>query len=103
MVKQVYHQNLIGHEINLSLQYGYPESDRQIYCKRHHKISEPTAQECENCPYYAGWMGGYGHECKWEDYIPSGQSDTKIIRHQDAKKEMLRVSELIDKGVLKKG
>ena len=100
-VKQVYHLNLIGHEINESLQYGYGTKDREIFCKRLHKITEPDAKDCDSCPYFAGWMMGHGHECKWEDVIDA-DDDIKIIPHEDARKEMYRVSKLIDKGIIEK-
>lgn len=101
-VKQVYHQNLIGHEINESIQGEYNSKDREIFCKKLHKITEPDAKECDSCPYFAGWMMGRGHECKWEDVIDA-DSDTRVIPHKDARKEMYRVSKLIDEGVIKKG
>ena len=39
MKKLIRHINLIGHEINQSIEDGYPESDREIYCKRLHTIT----------------------------------------------------------------
>lgn len=100
-VKQVYHQNLIGHEINESIEGNYPASDREIFCKKLHKITEPDAKQCESCPYLAGWMMGHGIECKWEDVIDINL-DEKVIPHDKRKEEMLRVSKLIDEGVIKK-
>lgn len=104
-LKQIYHTNLIGHEINESVSEGYDSSDREIYCKKLHKIFEPNAGDCEKCSYFAGRAMGHGIECKWED-VPDEEypdSDEKVIHHKDRRKEMLRVSELIDKGILKKG
>lgn len=101
-IKQVYHQNLIGHEINESIQEEYDSKDREIFCKKLHKITEPDEKDCDSCPYFAGFMMGHGHECVWEDVIDTDE-DTKIIPHQDARKEMYRVSKLIDEGILKKG
>ncbi len=100
-VKQVYHMNAIGHEINESLA-NYPASDREIYCKRLHKITEPDAEVCDKCPYFAGWMQGHGHECKWEDVIDINR-DEKFIPHDKVRDEFIRVSKLIDEGVIKKG
>ena len=85
-VKLVSHHNLIGHEINESME-KYGVSDREIYCKRLHKITEPLAEDCDNCPYFDGFLMGHGHECV----------------HEDAKKEFIRVSQLIDQGWIKKG
>ena len=100
-IKQVYHLNSIGHEINNSVRFNYPKSDREIYCKKYHKITEPTAKMCDNCPYFAGTMMGHGIECKWDDVIEEG--DEKLIPHNRVHDEFLRVSQLIDKGILKKG
>lgn len=101
-VKIVNHLNFIGHEINESLQEDYPTSDREIFCKKLHKITEPTEEDCETCPYYSGWMSGHGHECRWEDVIDITE-DTVYITHDKRHEEMLRVSKLIDEGVIKKG
>lgn len=102
---QVYHLNQIGHEINESLTNDYPSSDREIFCKRLHKITEPMQKDCSTCPYFAGLMMGYGHECKWEDVVDEGdegQFVEKLVPHQDVKKELYRVSKLIDQGIIKK-
>lgn len=101
-VKQVYHVNLIGHEINESIENDYPKSDREIFCKRQHKITEPDAKDCDICPYFAGTTMGHGIECKWEDVIDVNL-DEKVIPHDMRMKEMTRVGKLIDKGVIKKG
>lgn len=101
-IKQVYHVNLIGHEINESLQGNYPRSDREIFCKRQHKITEPDFDDCDKCPYFAGTAMGHGIECKWEDVIDV-KLDEKVIQHSQVRDELRRVSKLIDDGVLKKG
>lgn len=106
MMLLVRHYNLIGHEINESLN-EHPASDREVYCKRFHTIKEPDIDDCVNCPYYGGVMGGYGHECVWEDEWDLPYYDdmeiSKAVKWEDRQKELLRVSNLIDKGVLKKG
>lgn len=33
-LEKIWHLNNIGHEINESLRFGYPVSDREIYCKK---------------------------------------------------------------------
>lgn len=99
-VKLVLHQNAIGHEINESLE-KYGEKDRQIYCRKLHKITEPNEEDCRNCPCMAGWMQGRGHECAWED-VSDTFEEVKYIPHEDAQKELFRVSQLIDAGVIRK-
>ena len=101
-VKLVYHKNFIGHEINESVEHGYPSSDREIFCKRLHKIIEPDSDTCNECPYLAGWMMGHGIECKWEDVIDVNL-DEKFIPHNKVQEELIRVSKLIDEGILEKG
>lgn len=103
---QVYHLNQIGHEINESLNHDYPSSDREIFCKKLHKITEPLQKDCSTCPYFAGLMMGHGHECKWEDVVDEDYNEEqfveKVVPHQDVKKELYRVSKLIDQGIIKK-
>lgn len=101
-LKQVYHVNLIGHNINESLENNYPKSDREIFCKKLHKITEPDYEDCINCAYFAGTAMGHGIECKWEDVIDVYE-DEKVIIHDQVRDEFKRVSKLIDKGILKKG
>lgn len=101
-VKQVYHVNLIGHEINESISKDYPKSDREIFCKRYHRITEPNAEDCKKCPYFSGTALGHGIECKWEDVIDINQ-DEVVIPHDSIREEFKRVSKLIDQGIIKKG
>lgn len=100
---QVTHYNLIQSHINTVLQDESPKTYREVYCKKLHKVWEPDAIECETCPYFGGLMGGYGHECVWEDVVAFYDDDEKVVRYEDRNAEMLRVSQLIDNGVLKKG
>lgn len=102
MILKTRHYNKIGHEINESLT-NYPSSDREVYCKRLHTVKEPETQDCVGCPYFGGLMQGYGHECVWEDDVPTTFDDEQVVDWADRNKEFLRVSRLIDKGVLKKG
>lgn len=101
MIQLTVHYNKIGHEINESLAY-YPNADREVYCKKLHKVCVPMAVDCDNCQYCNGYMQGYGHECVWEDQVPNGQTE-QVVNWEDRNKEMMRVSQLIDEGVLKKG
>ena len=101
-IQKVNHLNFIGHEINESIQFGYPTSDREIFCKRLHVIKEPTVEDCENCPYFAGFMMGHGHNCYWEDVVPVELEEIPIS-HEDRQDELFRVSQLIDQGYIQKG
>ena len=101
-IKQVNHLNYIGHHINESLQLGMPQSDREIFCKRLHAIKEPTNEDCQDCPHFAGFMMGYGHNCYWEDVVPV-ENEEEIIPYDDRQKELMRVSQLIDKGYIQRG
>lgn len=103
----VRHYNYIGHDINLSLD-DYPASDREVYCKKLHKIYEPLWEDCKNCPHFGGWMQGQGHECVWDDVAPYKTNNPQaildyVVEHKDRHKEFMRVSKLIDEGVLQKG
>ena len=100
--KLIRHINLIGHEINQSIEDGYPESDREIYCKRLHTIKEPDDKDCINCPYFGGLGQGTAHECVWEEPVDISSELYRIIEHKDRYKEMERVSEMIEVGVVKK-
>lgn len=102
-IRKIIHLNLIGHEINESLNKDAPSSDREVFCKKLHKVTEPLAKDCENCEYFAGLMMGYGHACAWEDDYPSDAPDEKIVPHGERMSEMLRVSKLIDQNVIRKG
>lgn len=96
----VTHYNKIGHEINESLE-NYGTTDREIYCRKLHKITEPKRKDCESCPYFNGLMQGHGHECVWEDGYYVGEEE-KVIEHKDRNAEFLRASQLIDEGYLKR-
>ena len=99
MNKLIKHHNLIGHEINESLQYLADNPlDREIYCRRLHTVKEPLEADCANCPCFAGLEQGHGHECAWEDI---GTQDL-IIQHEDRYREFERVDKLIKSGVLSK-
>ena len=102
MKKLVRHINLIGHEINQSIEDGYPESDREIYCKRLHTIKEPDEKDCMNCPYFGGLGQGTAHECVWEEPVDISSELYRVIQHKDRYKEMERVSEMIEAGVVEK-
>jgi len=101
-VKLVAHMNFIGHEINESLENDLPTSDREVFCKKLHKITEPNAEDCEKCSYFENFMMGNGHCCVWEDVIDINE-DERIIPHDKRNEELLRVSQLIDEGVIRKG
>lgn len=101
--KLIRHINLIGHEINQSIQDGYPATDREVYCKHLHTIKEPDERDCMNCPYFGGLAQGHGHECVWEEPVDISSELERVIPHEGRHQEMLRVSEMIDMGVVDKG
>lgn len=104
----VWHRNFIEEEINESYQKhpdvpeGFP--GRMIFCKKLHKITEPLVDDCSGCSYFAGLMGGYGHECAWEDVLDDKQiNGYRTILWTERKEEMHRVLNLIADGILEKG
>lgn len=103
MKKLIRHINFIGHEINQSIEDGYPESDREVFCKKLHTIKEPDEADCMNCPYFGGMGQGTAHECVWEEPVDISSELVMYIEHKDRQKEMMRVSEMIDAGVIQKG
>ena len=78
------------------------QTEQEVYCKRLHKVTVPQKKDCDTCPYFVGVMGGYGHECTWEDCVPSIVK-TIVIKWEDRNNEFMRVSKLIDEGLIKKG
>lgn len=100
--KTIRHLNYISGDINYVAQSDSPDISREIYCKRLHKICEPLEQDCASCPYFGGLMQGYGHECIWQDLVPV-ETEEWTVYPEDVDKELLRVSQLIDKGYVKKG
>lgn len=98
-VHPVIHYNKIGHEINESV-INYPDSDRTVYCRQQHSILPPELDRCMKCPLFYDSMGAYGVACKWDDNTPRR---TVLVKHEDRQKELLRVSKLMDEGILPKG
>lgn len=97
--KLIYHHNLIGHEINESLEfYASDALDREIYCRKKHLVTEPVESDCKSCPCFAGLEQGHGHECAWEDVT----TEEHVVRHEERYKEYERVDKLIKLGVLEK-
>ena len=100
--KVIPHNNYISEHINDLVRLKAPESSYEIYCKRFHTIKIPTENDCNNCPYFSGLLQGYGHQCNWEDIVPVETTELEIPSSAK-QKEFLRVSKLIDRGLLKKG
>lgn len=98
--KVVNHLNYAGY--NPSFPQDTTLKDLEVFCKRRHDIRAPLVDDCKDCPYFAGVMQGYGHECTWEDIVPA-EVEEVIVEHSDRQKEFMRVSKLIDQGYLKKG
>lgn len=97
-IHPVIHYNKIGHEINESVT-DYSNSDRTIYCRQHHTILSPGLKRCANCPLFYDSMGAYGVACKWDDVNPRNMI---VVPHKNCQKEFLRVSQLMDEGLLKR-
>ena len=82
--------------------YNYADTNGNVYCRKLHKIitisDEATSEiDCTQCPLFFGSLQGQGVECVWDDateYMVHGASRPT--------KELLRVSQLIDNGILKK-
>lgn len=78
------------------------EAGKEIYCRRQHKLCVPTMKDCLSCPYYHGMGGGDMLECEWEDEPSGFGHPIRRIYWQDRNQELMRVSKLIDDGVIKK-
>lgn len=92
---------MVNH-VNLITGWEHPKQ-HEIFCKRDHKVKSVNLEDCEGCPYFvtAGQMDAI--TCQWEDTLAAGDYATKVIQRSDAQDELLRVSSMIDAGVLKKG
>ena len=101
-IKTIKHYNFMSGNINDLSRYGAPDSNYEVYCKRAHAVKAPTLDDCSQCPYFGGFMGGNGHECVWEDVNPVEVNELYVYP-LDKQKEFMRVSKLIDEGWLQKG
>ena len=92
----------IVQHINKVSGWEHPKQ-HEIFCKQQHKLEAVNLKDCEQCPYFvtAGQMDAI--TCQWEDTLAAGDYDTKVVHKMDAQDELMRVSQLIDAGVLKKG
>lgn len=102
MIQTISHLNYISGNINDVAQSNSPTMSEEVYCKKLHKICVPEMDDCANCAYFGGFMQGYGHECIWEDVIPA-EYDEWQVAPDEVQKELLRVSKLIDRGLIQKG
>lgn len=65
-----------------------------VYCRvQHSNVNNLDA--CHDCPLWSGTLQGEGVECCWDDVLGDG-----FMQFIDPKRELLRVSNLIDKGYL---
>ena len=82
--------------------FNYMTKDGKVFCKRQDRVRKipPEYKDCDKCPYLFGSLQGQGVECIWEDIKPDSLFGHYVY---DPQEEYLRVSELIDKGILKKG
>lgn len=77
---------------------NYYDNNGKIYCKKEHKVMNQDIDKCSVCDYCSGSLQGEGVECSWEDNV-----DLAIVSPDSPEEELMRVSLLIDSGVLKKG
>ena len=83
--------------------FNYMDGNGRIFCKRQDKVRKvaPEYKGCDDCPYLFGSLQGMGVECMWEDIVPPPVPCGYFVH--DSKEESVRVSNLVDKGILKKG
>ena len=74
--------------------------NHQNFLDKDNKILSLDNLKCEDCEYFYGSLQGQGVECFWEDF---NETPAPIVSVFNPQKEMLRVSKLIDKNVIKKG
>lgn len=79
---------------------NFLNKDNKVFCKRLNKILSLDNLKCEDCEYFYGSLQGQGVECFWEDF---NETPAPIVSVFNPQKEMLRVSKLIDKNIIKKG
>lgn len=87
---------------NLVSGWEHPK-EHEIYCKRDHRVKSVEISECEKCKYYRGAGHMDAITCEWEDTLAGGFYPSKTISMAKAQDELMRVSWMIDHGVLKKG
>ena len=92
--KQVEHVNKISGWDNAK--------QRELFCKREHKLVSASIDKCEKCPYFKSAGQGDVIICVWEDRPPAA-GITRVIPHSEIRDEFLRVSALIDEGIVQKG
>lgn len=101
----VRHYNLMKTHVNFLEQ----DTDASVFCKKQHKVTEVNSSVCMKCPYFGGFGQGGCYECVWQDVSPNGPNDTdfdgasKVVPFDDRYKELMRVSKLVDKGIIQKG
>ena len=89
-IKTIEHYNVYDSDIM------HPDGgrcDRGVYCRMQHKVIKKL-DKCP-CPLMSGAAQGHGIECAWDDVFMN-DSGGKF----DPKAEFLRVSHLIDIGIL---
>lgn len=84
---------------------NYPDRKSDIYCRRRNALLHLDAEGkywngpegCLACPLFNGDYQGLGVECLWYD-----NQDDYVVYVDNPVQELLRVSEDIDKGILKR-
>ena len=80
-----------------AIHQNYFDKKGQVFCKKQNKLIS-SMSPCDTCDYCVGCLQGDGVECLWQDNI-----NQPIIRVEDPTYELMRVSKLIDAGIIKKG
>ena len=81
--------------------FNYTDAHGKIFCKRQGKVQKLSVNLCSDCLYLFGSLQGQGVECMWEDIVPPPSPCGYYVH--DPQEEFVRVSGLIDEGILKKG
>ena len=89
-------KTMIKHHNLIDYTYSDNPSDRMIYCRKNHRVMEPTKKECQNCICLSGFEQGNGIECSWSDVV----GEEHVVQHEDIYKEYERVDNLIKQGIL---
>lgn len=78
---------------------NYPNKRGEIYCRAVNKVIKMSSAKCETCPLLAGSAQGEGVECYYYDAIAKSDIEPLINAPEE---EQLRVSQLIDHGIVEK-
>ena len=72
----------------------------KIYCRKERRIWAPTIEACTRCEYFDGMGQGQALECRWEDVTPTGTYPLWLVQYDERQRELERVEDLINAGIL---